>query len=162
MFKLSKPINFIGYKLEYLGFSNYANDRTYSPASKTAITVTLGGDSYDFWQQAKENGSYNDEKKKLENAVVEAIEEQIPKTKGKIEVCDIATPLTYERYCGTWKGSWMTAMGADSEMEPYPSFIEGIDGLYFSGQRMIPPGGLPVALMTAKAAVDLIRSQIAV
>ena len=67
---------------------------------------------------------------------------------------DVATPLTYERYCANWKGSWMTEMKPGMKIKTYPAVINGIKGLYFAGQRMMPPGGLPVALMSARAAVQ--------
>jgi phytoene dehydrogenase-like protein len=91
--------------------------------------------------------------------VIAALAEQFPETVGKVEVQDVATPLTYERYCGNWKGSWMTEMtGKMKIMNGYPAVIKGLEGVYFAGQRMMPPGGLPVALTTGRAAVqDLCR-----
>jgi phytoene dehydrogenase-like protein len=78
----------------------------------------------------------------------------MPESVGKIEVIDVATPLTYERYCGNWKGSWMTAITGDLNINSYPSVIKGLDGVYFAGQRLMPPGGLPPALTTGRTAVQ--------
>ena len=39
---------------------------------------------------------------------------------------------------------WLTGSGRE----------EGLDGLYFAGQRMSPPGGLPIALMSGRTAVQ--------
>lgn len=95
-----------------------------------------------------------DEKQKLAGVVIEALSELIPETKGQVEVWDVATPLTYERYCGNWKGSWMTEMTPGMRIKNYPAVIDGLSGVYFAGQRMMPPGGLPVALMTGRTAVQ--------
>ena len=73
---------------------------------------------------------------------------------GLVDVSDVATPLTYERYCANWKGSWMTDMTPSTKMKSYPAVVDGLSGVYFAGHRMQPPGGLPVALATGRAAVQ--------
>ena len=118
------------------------------------MTISLGGDTYDFWKKAKEENRYEEEKQKLADAVIEALAARIPETRDLMDVWDIATPLTYERYCGNWKGSWMTEMTPDMKMKGYPAVIKVLSGVYFAGQRMMPPGGLPVALMSGRQAVQ--------
>jgi hypothetical protein len=39
-------------------------------------------------------------------------------------------------------------------MNPYPAVVKGLSGVYFAGHRMMPPGGLPPALMSGRAAVQ--------
>jgi phytoene dehydrogenase-like protein len=154
LFKLKEPINLADQTYKYLSISNYAANPTYSPEGKTAMTIQLPGDTYNFWKEAKEKDAYVLEKQKIANAVIAAITIQMPEVAGQVEVCDIATPLTYERYCGNWKGSWMTEMTPDMKMRTYPAVIEGLDCVYFAGQRMMPPGGLPPALMSGRMAVQ--------
>ena len=153
-FKTETPIKLGDETYEYLSFNNYASDPAYSPEGKTAMTTILTGDTYDFWKQAKEEGRYKDEKQRVANDVVAALAKKMPETSGNVEVVDVATPLTYERYCGNWKGSWMTEMVPGMKMKTYPSVIKGLGGVYFAGQRMMPPGGLPVALMSGRTAVQ--------
>jgi len=153
IFKLPEPIKLAEQIHEYLNFYNYAGDPAYSPPGKTAMTIHLIGDSYDFWAEAKNEGHYAQEKQKIANKVIAAIEGQVSEAKGNVEVVDVATPLTYERYCGNWKGSWMTEM-ADIKVKAYPQVIDGLGALYLAGQRLMPPGGLPVALMTGRQAVQ--------
>ena len=154
MFKLEQPIKLVDQTYEYLGPNNYAADPAYSPAGKTAMTIHLNGDTYDFWKKARDENRYAQEKQAIAEKVIAAISSQIPEARGQIEVCDVATPLTYERYCGNWKGSWMSAMGAGRKMKTYPAVVKGIDRLYFAGQRLMPPGGLPPALATGRLAVQ--------
>ncbi len=154
-FELKQPIKLAKQSYESLSVNNYAGDSHYSPAGKSAVTVMLEGDTYDYWKKAKAEGCYAEAKKSIADAVVAALAEQCPETTGKVEVCDVATPLTYERYCGNWKGSWMTEMTPKMKlMKNYPAKIRGLEGVYFAGQRMSPPGGLPVALQTGRAAVQ--------
>ncbi|MCL1816391.1 MAG: NAD(P)/FAD-dependent oxidoreductase [Clostridiales bacterium] len=154
IFKLNQPIILGSQTYEYLNANNYASDPTYSPPGKTALTIILSGDTYDFWKKAKNEGRYAEEKEKISAEVIKALAEYLPETKDTVEVTDIATPLTYERYCGNWKGSWMTEMTPSMKMQTYPAVIQGLGGLYFAGQRMLPPGGLPGALMSGRTAVQ--------
>ena len=154
LFKLKDPIRLADRTYEALLVSNYAANPTYSLEGKTAMTVQLPGDTYDFWKKAKDENRYADEKQGIADAVIAAITAQMPEAGGKVEVRDVATPLTYERYCGNWKGSWMTAITPDMKFKTYPAVIKGLDRVYFAGQRMMPPGGLPSALMTGRAAVQ--------
>lgn len=152
--KPQRPIKLAERSYEYLTINHYASDPIYSPVGKSAVTVILDGDTYDYWKKAKEEGRYADEKKKIADEIITALAAKIPETGGQIEVVDVATPLTYERYCGNWKGSWMTEMLLGMKMKTYPSDIKGLSGVYFAGQRMTPPGGLPVALMSGRTAVQ--------
>lgn len=153
-FKLKTPIKLSDQVYEYFNVSNYASDSDYSPNGKTALTIQLPGDTYEFWKRAKEEDRYIEEKKKIADTVIAAIYAQIPEADGKAEIIDVATPLTYERYCANWKGSWMTEMKPGMKMKTYPAVTEGLHGVYFAGHRLSPPGGLPVALLTARAAVQ--------
>ena len=152
--KPGKPITLDNQAYEYLVYNNYAKDPVYSPEGKSAMTIPLAGDTYDFWKKAKEENRYDEEKQKIAGAVIAALCEHIPEIEGHLEVCDVATPLTYERYCGNWKGSWMTEMTPKVKIQNYPAVIDGLTGVYFAGQRMTPPGGLPIALTSGRAAVQ--------
>ncbi len=153
--KPEQPLELAGRTYEYLSLNNYAADRDYSPAGKSAVTVILDGDTWDFWKKAKEEGSYKAEKEKVGEDVIAALSAKIPEIAGNVEVCDVASPLTYERYCGNWKGSWMSEVASSMKVgNGYPAVIDGLSGVYFAGQRMMPPGGLPVALMTGRSAVQ--------
>jgi phytoene dehydrogenase-like protein len=153
-FKLTTPIKLANETFESISLSNYAADPAYSSAGKSAVTIQLPGDTYDFWKKAREEGRYDDEKKQLANDVIAALSVQIPEVAGNVEIISVATPLTYERYCANWKGSWMTEITRDMKMRAYPGVISSPQGVYFAGHRLMPPGGLPPAIMTARAAVQ--------
>jgi hypothetical protein len=48
----------------------------------------------------------------------------------------------------------MTEMIPGMKIKSYPPDVKGLGGVYFAGHRMMPPGGLPVALMSARLAVQ--------
>jgi len=147
------PIVCAGQDISVIGINNYAAYKGYAPKGCTAITSILNGDTYDYWKSCKENGTYEEEKQNLAEAFIDVLAKKWPQTSRKIAVWDVATPLTYERYLGSYKGSWMSLMAKGSKMESYPSVPESIKSLYFAGQRLMVPGGLPVAAETGRKAI---------
>ena len=119
--------------------------RQYAPDGGTALTTISFGDTYDFWKKAKDEGRYDEEKQALVEQFSRALCEKYPQCEGNVEVVDIATPLTYERYTGAYHGSWMSIMEPGDKMKQYPGHCKNIKGLYFAGHRLMPPGGLPSA-----------------
>lgn len=154
LFTLDTPLICGGQEKYCIGINNYAGYKGYAPDGCTALTSIISGDTYEFWKRCKENGIYEDEKKKVAEAFIEILEKKWPQTKGKIAVWDVATPLTYEHYLSSYKGSWMTLMEKGSSMESYPTKPQSIKNLYFAGQRLAVPGGLPVAAETGRKAVQ--------
>ncbi|ERI91410.1 amine oxidase [Clostridiales bacterium oral taxon 876 str. F0540] len=160
--ELPESMNFVPYKplscgeaeLEVVSINNYAGYKGYAPDGCTAVTSIISGDSYDYWKACKENNTYELEKKRLAESFIETLAERFPKIRGKVAVWDVATPLTYERYLGSYKGSWMSVMCPGENMKSYPSKPENFQNIYFAGQRLNPPGGLPVAAETGRKAVQ--------
>lgn len=154
LFPLEKPFTFAGEDFNILSLQNYAKFKEYAPKGCTSLTTAFMGDTYEFWKAKKESGEYESEKEKLAKAVIEMLEQSLPRTAGKVAVVDVATPLTYERYCGTKHGSWMTFEGKGDKSTTYPSTSKEIRNLYFAGQRIQTPGGMPVAVDTGRKAVQ--------
>ena len=157
LWKPEKPITYAGITVPEISFYSYTNG--YAPQGCTALTTIFAGDTYDFWKKAKDEGRYEEEKNALANQISHAICKKYPQAEGKIEVIDIATPLTYERYTGAYHGSWMSIMGAGDKMKMYPGFVKNVSGLYFAGHRLMSPGGLPVAVDSGRKAAQMVCRQ---
>jgi phytoene dehydrogenase-like protein len=151
--ELDTPITFAGRTVSALSFNSY---RRYAPEGGTALTTIIKGDTYDFWKQAKDDGSYGSEKRKLAEQYSRALCKKYPQCEGKIEVVDIATPLTYERYTGAYHGSWMGVMDPGDKMKQYSGCCESISGLFFAGHRLMTPGGLPSAAASGRQAAQVL------
>lgn len=153
IYDIDKPIAFGNSEIRSLSMNNYAAYKGYAPGGCTSITMILEG-NYDYWKAARSEGIYKQKKQELAEQVIQRLEEKLPGVKEKIAVWDVATPLTYERYCGTWRGSWMTMTQPGQKLVSYPCKPTSIDRLYFAGHRLMPPGGLPTALITGRQAVQ--------
>lgn len=154
LFPLKNPFEYGSQRVDTIGFNNYASYKDYSPKGCTAMTCALIEDNYDQWQQAARDGTYEQKKQELAGLIIDRLGELVPETLGKVEVWDVATPLTYERYCGTYRGSWMSVMKTGQHRQQYPCKSEQINRLCFAGQRLMIPGGLPVASSTGRMAVQ--------
>lgn len=140
------------------GLRNYSKHGEFAPEGCTSLTAMFTDDSYDFWKKHKQNGSYYEQKTQLAAEIARLIEKHLPQLKGKIEVIDIATPLTYERYTASHKGAWMTVKEKSKNyrfLMPEP-VCKGIKNVYFAGFRTISPGGLPIALYSGFRAAQYV------
>jgi len=153
--KLDEPVKYAGMTVTEITFNNYVDYEGYAPQGCTALTTALMGDTYDFWKKAKNEGRYEQEKQALADQISRVICQKFPQAEGNIEVIDIATPLTYERYTGAYHGSWMSVAGPGDKMKSYPGILKNVSGLYFAGHRLMSPGGLPVAVATGRTAAQM-------
>ena len=154
--KLDTPVMYAGQTVNEISFYSY---RRYAPEGGTALTMALVEDTYDFWKRAKDEGRYAEEKQHLADQISNALCLKYPQCEGNIEVIDVATPLTYERYTGSYHGSWMSVTEPGDKMKQYPGICESVSGLFFAGHRMMPPGGFPVAVMSGRQAAQYVCRQ---
>ena len=154
--RLSEPIQFGNEVIKELNFKNYNNFKDYAPEGSTSLTCCLMGNTYDYWKEKKKEGTYFEAKKELAKKIELALIKEYPEVYGKIDVIDIATPLTYERYTNSYKGSWMNIVSVGDRKRAYPGYLKNIKGVYFAGQRIMPPGGMPSALITGRRAAQMV------
>lgn len=154
VFPLEKPFIYANCKFTELRIYNYSKYKDHAPKDSTALTCLLIGESYDFWKKAKDDGTYKEKKEELGKLFIAELSNFIPEIKENLEVLDIATPCTYERYCKSYKGGWMSVWTEKGKQDNYPQTVKGIKGLYFAGQRVLMPGGLPLAVFTGRQAVQ--------
>jgi phytoene dehydrogenase-like protein len=161
LFTTDSPLLCGGREYRTLDINNYSGyvfpgpggHQSYAPEGCTALTSILLGDSYDFWKQCRDRGTYGAEKRQLAESFIEILGKKWPAIRGKVAVWDVASPLTYERYLHSYRGSYMSIM--EKGIPPsYPLKAESIGNLYFAGQRLSPPGGLPMAVETGRRAVQ--------
>ncbi len=140
---LRQPLQAGGITYETIIVNNYSRDAEYAPEGCSVLTCLLHGPSYGYWKRAKEEGTYAQLKQAVVESFIDALSEVMPEISGNIAVTDMATPLTYERYCDTFEGSYMSNWPARKGLFHAP--VRYKRGLYFTGQRTLYSGGLPIA-----------------
>ena len=151
---LPRPLKAADRTYDTVVVNNYATDDGYAPEGCSVITCLLHGPTYTYWRTAKEDGTYEAKKKEVMTDFLEIMSDVIPEIKNAVAVTDMATPLTYERYCGTFEGSYMTDWPPFSRL--YHAPIRYREGLYFTGQRTAYSGGLPPAAQSGRTTAQTV------
>lgn len=131
-----------------------AYDPTMAPEGKTTMIMRFES-PWELWANLK-GEDYINEKKMIRNDAVAIIEKLYPGIKAKIEVTDIATPLTDVRYTGVYKGSYEGFMPSGDIMKSLDMELPGLSGFYMAGQWLFPGGGLPPSAMSGSWVVQKI------
>ena len=156
-FRLSPEIEIDGKVRQHLGFKNYNFDPALAPAGKSVIVVMLNSD-YDRWVALHDDPqAYAAAKDTACNAVIDALEQRIPGLRAKVEMRDVATPVTWNRYTGNWRGSyegWLP--GGTNLMRQMGKTLPGLDSFYMIGHWTTPGGGLPPAVSGGRHVIQLI------
>ncbi|MCC7106864.1 MAG: NAD(P)/FAD-dependent oxidoreductase [Chloroflexi bacterium] len=135
-FPLPTPTAIAGQVRESLTVRHYSYDPTLAPAGKSALVVLLDSD-YDLWAElAQDRGRYEREKERIGEIVVQTLDGRFPGLAREVEALDVATPMTWERITGNWRGSyegWLPAFGS-SAMRLFgglPNRLPGLERFYW-------------------------------
>jgi phytoene dehydrogenase-like protein len=156
-FPLDEPVTIAGKKQRRMGVHIYNFDPTLAPKGKTALKVQFNTD-YNYWKKLSQDPRrYKAEKEQIADQVVAALDQRFPGLAAKVEMRDVATPMTWERVTGNWRGSyegWLpTVQGA---MKGMSKTLPGLDNFYMTGQWVEPGGGLPTAAMSGRNVTQII------
>ena len=144
--------------LERLNIKINNFDPTLVPKGKTSVITYFRADD-EYWVSLKKENpeKYKDEKERIALKIIEALDKRFPGISSKIEVFDVATPATYIRYTGNWKGShqgWIP--DAKSFMTRIKNTLPGLKNFYMVGQWTQDGGGVPTGAMTARNITQVI------
>ncbi|HTZ57403.1 MAG TPA: NAD(P)/FAD-dependent oxidoreductase [Acidobacteriaceae bacterium] len=143
--------------LSQLSFRIFNFDPTFAPAGKTAVTCFLPTRNFEYWThlQQEDNARYQQEKQRLAKNTLTILEKRIPGVSQAVEVVDVSTPASVIRYTGNWKGSmegWL--LTPETGYHALPGTLPGLSRFHMVGQWVMPGGGLPSGLMTARVAIS--------
>jgi len=163
--ELEEPLSIAGEVQRSLSFRNFRFDPSLAPAAKSVI-VCLIESNYAYWKElAEDSERYETEKKEVALKVMGVLDKRFAGISKNIEIVDVATPLTYERYTGNWQGSmegWLLTR------KSYPFLMDGkgmaktlpaVQNFTLCGQWVEPGGGIPTAAMSARGAIQKICKQ---
>lgn len=156
-FPLENPIRVGSDQYRRVTIRNHSFDPNLAPAGKTVLTSMIPTD-YEYWTRlAQDDESYQAEKRRIGEAVIDAVSERYPEIKSKIEVVDVATPLAFVRYTGNWRGSYegwqFTRETMGLNIKPT---LPRLSNFYMAGHWVAPGGGLPRTALSARRAVKLL------
>ena len=91
--------------------------------------------------------------------MVRALDARYPGLAEKVEMVDVATPVTFERYTGNWQGSsqgWVPTPEASNGTAWFSKkTLPGLERFYLAGQWVEIIGGVPSAAFSARNAIRI-------
>ncbi len=159
---LNKPLKVGNDLIEDIYVNTFKHEKSFAPEGKTAAVVTMDVYDYNYWKKLYDTdvNKYKSEKERIAKAVIEQIEITYPKAKGNIEVAEVATPVTYNRIYGAYKGAWMGyGRKVSAKYSNHKCKLEGIDNFALAGQWISSPGAVTISASTGKFAVQEICQQ---
>lgn len=137
---------------------SYSFDPTMALPGKNTLVVQFETD-YDYWHEFRQVPEhYRAEKEAIVQAVISGLEQRFPGITEQVEMTDVATPITWERHTGNWRGSYEGWM-FDSDftiMSSMRKTLPGLENFYMAGQWVNPGGGIPTAVMSGNHTIQMI------
>lgn len=162
-FPLRQPTEIGDAVRERMSVHIFNHDSTLAPIGKTSLVVMMPS-SYEYWKElAQDRVAYDEKKDQVARTVVELLDQRFPGISQQVEMVDVATPLTFERYTGNWKGcfeGWLiTPQNSFTIMRPMRQTLPGLQDFYMCGQWVQPGGGLPTGVMSGRRLVKALCKQ---
>jgi phytoene dehydrogenase-like protein len=141
---LENPVTIADREHCKLDLELFGYDPSFAPSGKSVIKVLINT-NYSYWKHLYSNKEkYRAEKQKVADVVITLLEKRFPGIKGQIEVVDIATPMTTERFTGVGQGfesNWGFS-DAVGMMRGQPKTLPKLQNFYMVGFS-VGGAGLP-------------------
>ncbi len=138
---LEQPVTMANHKYDSIEAQLYGFDKSMAPTGKGTIKVELPA-SYAYWKQLynDDREKYKQEKQRVAEQIIEILESHLPGIKKQIEVIDVATLMTWERFMGGSQG-WFNlpnrkfdfSIKEDPSDKKYKTTLPGLYNFYFVG-----------------------------
>lgn len=121
---------------------------TLTPFGLSAGNPTAPHDSWKWlWGDLER---YTRQKDEVAEIVIAQLDQRFPGLKEAVEVIDVATPMTYERYTGNWRGAFAGWVLTNKKMTymigiGMPKTLPGKSGFYMNGQWVEPGGNVELS-----------------
>ncbi len=143
--------------------NSYA-DTLHAPSGYRSLT--LGAQvSFDYrqrWQTIGEmrGPEYVALKQEIATSLLASAERLLPGLRSHVAVADVATPMTYRRYTGNWKGSrrgWLPTVQAVGHIRRGKTLLSG---LFQCGHWHVHSGSISAAMQSGKNAALLVMDEV--
>lgn len=138
---LDQPVTIANRKYDNIEAQLYGFDKSMAPTGKGTIKVELPA-SYAYWKQlyGDDRERYKKEKRKAAEQVIEILESHFRGIKNQVEVIDVYTLMTWERYMGGTQG-WFNlpnrkldfSMKENLSDKKFKTMLPGLSDFYFVG-----------------------------
>ena len=167
---LEQPETIGGQECEYLHLQLYGFDNSMAPAGKGVIKVELHGRPAYFSGEHNDSAAYQAKKNYIAEQVITLLDRQFPGLRQDVEVVDVATLRTWERYMGGTLGhnNYPHKYQSPADIRQTLDFmlglnrtftLPGLQNFFFTGQWVTSMGSLFSNALTGKTVVQKICKQ---
>jgi len=145
--------------MDHLEVTHYCDDPHSAPEGKSLIALMPEAKDWEYWVDLRNNDKpkYREEKQRVADAVIEALETKFGNIKDYIEMLDVATPATYIRYTNNWTGGQISWKATKKTFgKPTTWQIKGLKDFYMTGQWAGTSGGLINVVMMGNHLTQII------
>lgn len=157
--ELASPLEVGSTRTDWVTVKSYAFDPSLAPAGSSVVTSMIFG-NWGYWNALRDDAdAYAAAKTEVANACANVIDARYPGFRDAIEITDVATPVTFERFTGNWKGTFMTWQLSPEFQKRYGyvrKTVPGLDHFYIASMWTSPPGGLPGAAIAGREVAQLL------
>mgnify|MGYP001813377010 CR=1 FL=1 len=140
---LPEPVEIADRTYERLSLELFGFDPGLAPPGKGVLKVVLKT-SYAHWRELRDDPErYHAEKARVVAIILDQVEPRFPGLRGQVEVIDVATPVTIERYTGngrTFQGSLGIPLAGLLAGRGIVRTLPGLAEFYMVGQWAGFPG----------------------
>lgn len=157
VFLLDEPVTIAGRECKWMPAHIYGFDPSLAPEGKTLIRVMFASD-YAYWKdlRTQDRERYKAEKERVADQVIALLDHRYPGLADQVEMIDVATPVTFERYTGNWQGSWLGWLSTAKTMNMRMSkTLPGLGNFYMVGTWVLN-GSLPGAVTSGRQVTQII------
>jgi phytoene dehydrogenase-like protein len=157
---LGEPITVGGTVQNHLYLKHYCYDPTLAPPDKSVLSLWMVS-NLEYWKEsAADRARYEAVKHETAETVITQLEKRFPGLSRQVEVVDVATPLTYERYTGVWRGAYVGWLPT-SKTYGYAmrTTLPGLQNFSMVGQWVCPAGGMPTVAQAGRAMIQALCEQ---
>jgi phytoene dehydrogenase-like protein len=158
IYMFDKPFTIGNTTCDRMCLDIYSYDPTLAPAGKTSLVAFFYTD-FDYWNQLRSTNreQYKLEKERIADQVISFLDTHFPGLAKQVEMHNVATPATWQRYTGNWQASWEGWMLTDKVfMTRMSKELPGLRNFYMVGQWVEPGGGTPAVTASGRNAIQII------
>lgn len=157
---LERPVKIAGEERDRLDLELFGFDPSMAPQGKGTLKAVLST-SYAFWKDLyQDRERYKAEKQDVADKVIDLLQARFPGLREEIEVVDVATPMTTERYTGnavSYEITPLAMLRALFSSRGLSLILPGLENFYMVGQWAGFPSIPNVAAMGRNAIRSICR-----
>jgi phytoene dehydrogenase-like protein len=156
---LEQPVEILGRPHDRLDVGVFNFDPSLAPPGKTPLRLLFKA-SYAYWKAlSADRARYDEEKQRTAETVIAQLDRRFPGLAQQVEVRDVSTPLTIERFTGNWHGlqAWgVPGQGITAMMKGFTRTLPGLENFYMAGHWAEAMIGISTAAISGRNTIKTI------